>query len=136
MNRRDWLRRVAYGAAAAPLFTESRSLLAQGSRPSRSYRYIHLDVFTDRGLAGNQLLVYVNPEGLDADAMARLTRESNYSENTFVFPAEQRETEAADLVRGLRAWHRAHANRSRVEGERSGLCVDDAAEADVWQVDD
>ena len=78
------------GAADATLLLSGReNLIAQSSRPARSYRYIHLDVFTDRRLAGNQLLVYVNPEGLDAAAMTRLTRESNYSENTFVFPAEQ-----------------------------------------------
>jgi trans-2,3-dihydro-3-hydroxyanthranilate isomerase len=57
--------------------------------PGRAYRYIHLDVFTDRRLQGNQLLVYVDPAGLDADAMLALTRESNFSENTFVFPPEQ-----------------------------------------------
>jgi len=72
-----------------PLLTGRPHLRAQGSPPARAYRYIHLDVFTDRRLAGNQLLVYLNPEGLDADAMARLTLESNYSENTFVFPPAQ-----------------------------------------------
>jgi trans-2,3-dihydro-3-hydroxyanthranilate isomerase len=50
---------------------------------------VHLDVFTDRRLAGNQLLVYTDPAGLDTDTMQALTRESNYSENTFVFPPEQ-----------------------------------------------
>jgi trans-2,3-dihydro-3-hydroxyanthranilate isomerase len=59
----------------------------------REYRYIHLDVFTDRRLAGNQLLVFVQPAGLDADAMQALTRESNYSECTFVFPPEQAGTD-------------------------------------------
>ena len=56
---------------------------------SRAYRYVHLDVFTDRRLQGNQLLVYVDPSGLDTDTMQTLTRESNYSENTFVLPPEQ-----------------------------------------------
>src|SRR4051794_7173893 len=55
----------------------------------RSYRYIHLDVFTDTRLQGNQLFVYVDPVGLDTDRMLTLTRESNLSENTFVFPPEQ-----------------------------------------------
>jgi trans-2,3-dihydro-3-hydroxyanthranilate isomerase len=55
----------------------------------RSYRYVHLDVFTDTRLQGNQLFVYVDPAGLDADRMLTLTRESNLSENTFVFPPEQ-----------------------------------------------
>jgi trans-2,3-dihydro-3-hydroxyanthranilate isomerase len=58
-----------------------------------AYRYVHLDVFTDRRLAGNQLIVYTEPGGLDADAMQALTRESNYSENTFVFPPEQSGTD-------------------------------------------
>jgi trans-2,3-dihydro-3-hydroxyanthranilate isomerase len=55
---------------------------------SRAYRYIHLDVFTDKRLQGNQLLVYVDPAGLDTEMMQTLTRESNFSENTFVFPPE------------------------------------------------
>jgi hypothetical protein len=42
----------------------------------RSYRYVHLDVFTDTRLQGNQLFVYVDPAGLDADRMLTLTRES------------------------------------------------------------
>jgi trans-2,3-dihydro-3-hydroxyanthranilate isomerase len=52
------------------------------------YHYLHVDVFTDRLLQGNQLLVFVRPTGLDVDAMQSLTRESNYSECTFVFPPE------------------------------------------------
>ena len=88
VGRRDWLRSVAYGVAA-PSLIGSASLEAQGPASARSYRYIHLDVFTERRLAGNQLLVYVSPEGLNADGMTRLTFESNYSENTFVFPPEQ-----------------------------------------------
>lgn len=88
MNRRDWMRGVVSGAAAAALIGK-RIGLAQGPVSARSYRYIHLDVFTDRRLAGNQLLTYLDPDGLDSDAMARLTLESNYSENTFVFAPEQ-----------------------------------------------
>jgi trans-2,3-dihydro-3-hydroxyanthranilate isomerase len=63
----------------------------QGRRPpaARGYSYVDLDVFTDRKLAGNPLLAYVNPEGLDAEAMTHLTIESNYTENTFVFAPEQ-----------------------------------------------
>ena len=87
MKRRDWLC-SAFGVAAAPFLIGWRGLRAQDSS-ARNYRYIHLDVFTDRRLAGNPLHVYVNPEGLNTDAMARLTLESNYSENTFVFPPEQ-----------------------------------------------
>ena len=60
---------------------------------TRSYRFVHLDVFTDKKLAGNQLLVFVDPAGLSTETMQALTKESNYSENTFVLPAEQAGTD-------------------------------------------
>jgi trans-2,3-dihydro-3-hydroxyanthranilate isomerase len=63
-------------------------LPAQGGA-ARRYRYLHADVFTDRAFEGNQLLVFLDPGGLSVDAMHTLTRESNYSECTFVFPPEQ-----------------------------------------------
>jgi trans-2,3-dihydro-3-hydroxyanthranilate isomerase len=91
--------RRGFGAAAVAALTAARVARLKGSRsseadqPGRAYRYVHLDVFTDRRMAGNQLLVYTDPGGLDTDAMQALTRESNYSENTFVFPAEQPATD-------------------------------------------
>lgn len=51
-------------------------------------RYLHYDVFTGTPHAGNQLGVFMEPQGLEAAAMAAMTREMNYSECTFVFPAE------------------------------------------------
>ncbi len=65
-----------------------RLTLAHSPQSGGAYRYVHVDVFTDRRLQGNQLLVFVQPSGLDLDAMQALTRESNYSECTFVFPPE------------------------------------------------
>ena len=66
----------------------------QSSAPSaHSYHFVHLDVFTDKKLAGNQLLVFVDPAGLSTETMQALTKESNYSENTFVLPAEQAGTD-------------------------------------------
>jgi trans-2,3-dihydro-3-hydroxyanthranilate isomerase len=55
---------------------------------ARAYHYVHLDVFTDKRLAGNQLLVFTDPAGLDVATMHAMTRESNFSECTFVFPPE------------------------------------------------
>jgi trans-2,3-dihydro-3-hydroxyanthranilate isomerase len=52
-------------------------------------RYLHYDVFTERPLTGNQLAVFTHPAGLATDDMARVTREMNFSECTFLFPAEQ-----------------------------------------------
>jgi trans-2,3-dihydro-3-hydroxyanthranilate isomerase len=57
------------------------------------HRYLHYDVFTDRPLTGNQLAVFTDPAGLTTDDMARITREMNYSECTFVLPAEQAGTD-------------------------------------------
>src|SRR4051812_18711596 len=65
---------------------------ASAQTPAR-YRYIHLDVFTDRRMQGNQLFVFTQPAGLDTDTMQAMTRESNLSECTFVFPPEQAGTE-------------------------------------------
>jgi len=51
-------------------------------------RFFILDVFTDRPLAGNQLAVVVDAEGLETAAMQAIAREFNFSETTFVLPAE------------------------------------------------
>ena len=53
------------------------------------FRYLHLDVFTDRPLEGNQLAVFPEPAGLDTALMQAVTREMNFSECTFVFPPER-----------------------------------------------
>jgi trans-2,3-dihydro-3-hydroxyanthranilate isomerase len=91
MNRRQFHQRAFAGAAA---FGFPQALRAgQSAAGGRSHRYVHLDVFTDRRLAGNQLLVFLQPAGLDAETMLALTRESNYSECTFVFPPEQAGTD-------------------------------------------
>jgi trans-2,3-dihydro-3-hydroxyanthranilate isomerase len=86
MNRREWGLTTLAGLTGLAL---PRATSAQSAGTGRGYRYVHLDVFTDRRLAGNQLLVFVQPAGLDTDAMQALTRESNYSECTFVWPPEQ-----------------------------------------------
>ena len=52
-------------------------------------RYLHLDVFTDRALEGNQLAVFPEPQGLTADAMQAIAREMAFSESTFIFPPER-----------------------------------------------
>lgn len=52
-------------------------------------RYVVVDVFTDTALAGNQLAVFTDAREIDADLMQALTREMNFSETTFLLPAEQ-----------------------------------------------
>jgi trans-2,3-dihydro-3-hydroxyanthranilate isomerase len=54
----------------------------------QDYRYVIVDVFTDRALAGNQLAVFTDARGLDAKTMQELAREINFSESTFVLTPE------------------------------------------------
>ena len=52
-------------------------------------RYLHYDVFTDRPFEGNQLAVFPEPpQGITPELMQTITREMNFSECTFLFPAE------------------------------------------------
>jgi trans-2,3-dihydro-3-hydroxyanthranilate isomerase len=86
MNRREFGRAGIAGLAGLAIGGGDSARTQAGN--AGAYRYIHLDVFTDRRLEGNQLFVFVQPAGLDAETMQRLTRESNLSECTFVFPPE------------------------------------------------
>jgi trans-2,3-dihydro-3-hydroxyanthranilate isomerase len=56
--------------------------------------YLHYDVFTDEALAGNQLAVFLNARALPAERMQRIAREMNFSESTFILPAETAGTDA------------------------------------------
>jgi trans-2,3-dihydro-3-hydroxyanthranilate isomerase len=55
----------------------------------KSYRYLHLDVFTDHLFGGNQLAVFLDGRGLDGETMQAIAKEMNFSESTFVLPPEQ-----------------------------------------------
>jgi trans-2,3-dihydro-3-hydroxyanthranilate isomerase len=52
------------------------------------FRYVVCDVFTDTPLEGNQLAVFTDARGLGGETMQALAREINFSEVTFVLPAE------------------------------------------------
>jgi trans-2,3-dihydro-3-hydroxyanthranilate isomerase len=53
------------------------------------YRFFTCDVFTDARFGGNQLAVHPEADGLTAAQMQQIAREFNFSETTFVLPAEQ-----------------------------------------------
>ena len=55
--------------------------------------YLHYDVFTGEALVGNQLAVFTDARGLDTTKMQRLAREMNFSESTFILPAERSDTD-------------------------------------------
>jgi trans-2,3-dihydro-3-hydroxyanthranilate isomerase len=52
------------------------------------YRYVTCDVFTDRAFCGNPLAVLPDARGLTDAQMQSIAREFNYSETTFVLPAD------------------------------------------------
>jgi trans-2,3-dihydro-3-hydroxyanthranilate isomerase len=54
--------------------------------------YFTLDVFTDQRFGGNPLAVILDARGLTDAQMLAVTREFNYSESTFVLPAEDAHT--------------------------------------------
>lgn len=56
--------------------------------PERRYRFVQVDVFTDRMFGGNQLAVFPEAEGLTEAEMGAIAREMNYSESTFVLPPQ------------------------------------------------
>jgi len=96
MNRRDFGRSSLLGVAGLALGradTRVRPYVPAQTADGRAYRYVHLDVFTDKRMQGNQLFVFPQPAGLDTETMQTMTRESNLSECTFVFPPEAAGTE-------------------------------------------
>jgi len=52
-------------------------------------RYVHVDVFTDTPLTGNQLAVFTDASEIDPELMQGLAKEIGFSETAFVLPAEQ-----------------------------------------------
>jgi trans-2,3-dihydro-3-hydroxyanthranilate isomerase len=56
-------------------------------------RYLHYDVFTDTMFEGNQLAVFHEARGLSTEQMQAITKEMNFSECTFVLPAETPDTD-------------------------------------------
>jgi trans-2,3-dihydro-3-hydroxyanthranilate isomerase len=63
---------------------------------SRPYRV--LDVFTDRPLAGNQLAVVHDADGLSDETMAAFARETRLAETTFVQSAEAGEADYRNRI--------------------------------------
>ena len=61
----------------------------------RSYRFVQVDVFTDRVFGGNPLAVFFDGRGLDDALMQQIAREMNLSETVFLFPPSRPDCAAA-----------------------------------------
>src|SRR4029453_2852372 len=68
---------------------------------SRSYEFVQLDVFTRKPLTGNPLAVFTDARGLSDAQMQALAAEMNYSETTFILPADDPANDAR-----VRIFHR------------------------------
>jgi trans-2,3-dihydro-3-hydroxyanthranilate isomerase len=82
---------MGLAAAALPAWALGRDVEAQPVRRPvvlNGRRYLQYDVFTDAPLAGNQLAVFTETAGLTAAQMQAMTRETKFSECTFVQPPE------------------------------------------------
>ncbi|MBW6398466.1 PhzF family phenazine biosynthesis protein [Roseomonas sp. HJA6] len=60
----------------------------------RAFRFVTVDVFTDRRFGGNQLAVFPDARGLNDAEMQALAAEFNLSETTFVLPADNPQHDA------------------------------------------
>jgi trans-2,3-dihydro-3-hydroxyanthranilate isomerase len=63
--------------------------------PPRPYRFVQVDVFTDRVFGGNPLAVFLDGRGLDDALMQQIAREMNLSETVFLFPPSRPDYAAA-----------------------------------------
>lgn len=96
--RTPWMSRRTLLGLAGTLIAP-RLAAPAGAQPVRratvpnGRRFLQYDVFTDRPLTGNQLAVFFETAGLTTEVMAAMTRETNFSEATFVFPAERAGTD-------------------------------------------
>ncbi len=64
-----------------------------------NFRFIQLDVFTDRAFTGNPLAVFPESEGLTDEQMMQIAREMNLSETVFVLKPADPDT---NVLRRLR----------------------------------
>ncbi|HXF97030.1 MAG TPA: PhzF family phenazine biosynthesis protein [Gaiellaceae bacterium] len=55
---------------------------------ARRFRFVLVDVFAERPLAGNQLAVFTDARELETEEMQAIARELGFSETVFVLPAE------------------------------------------------
>ena len=62
---------------------------------SPSYRFVQVDVFTDRVFGGNPLAVLLDARGLDDAVMQKIALEMNLSETVFLFPPSRPDCVAA-----------------------------------------
>lgn len=64
-----------------------------------AYRFLQLDVFTDRPFSGNALAVFPEAEGLSDEVMLKIAREMNLSETVFVLKPDAQDDKVLRRLR-------------------------------------
>jgi trans-2,3-dihydro-3-hydroxyanthranilate isomerase len=82
-----------------------------------TYRFLQLDVFTDRAFGGNPLAVFPEAEGLTTEDMLKIAREMNLSETVFVLKPKTPEAEPEDAIGPKANATESSANKKPTEGE-------------------
>lgn len=59
-----------------------------------NYRFLQLDVFTDRAFCGNPLAVFPEADEIDGEVMMKIAREMNLSETVFVLDPDSKQPTA------------------------------------------
>jgi len=88
LTRRAWLFLAAAAAPAAAFVTPAWAQSVRRPALQNGRRYLQYDVFTDQPLAGNQLAVFTDTAGISTEQMQAMTRETKFSECTFVEPPQ------------------------------------------------
>ncbi|MBA2524916.1 MAG: PhzF family phenazine biosynthesis protein [Pyrinomonadaceae bacterium] len=83
-----------------------------------NYRFLQLDVFTDRAFGGNPLAVFPEAEGLSTEDMLKIAREMNLSETVFVLkPEDAPRAELEDAAAMKTSTKESPADKDLSEGE-------------------
>src|ERR1700693_3312588 len=93
--RRRGRRRPTTRRSATRRSSASPATIDPQLTPPRSYRFVQVDVFTDRVFGANPLAVFLDARGLDDALMQQIAREMNLSETVFLFPPSRPDCAAA-----------------------------------------
>ena len=80
--------RSADRSANLQITRSNRQITRSPNREMTMTSYLHYDVFTSTRFEGNQLAVFPDARGMSAADMQMIAREMNFSESTFLLPAE------------------------------------------------
>src|SRR5688572_19271788 len=87
-SRRSLLRLAAAAIPSLAMTREGRAQSVRRPTVVNGRRYLQDDAITDKPLPGKQLAVFMETAGLSAAEMQAMSRETKFSECTFVQPAE------------------------------------------------